>query len=115
MGKPVPLFFLASKTSMSKPRPNTSSLMTMPREQTEALGRWLTVENLTYEQAQIRLKKEFGIKASKTRLSVFYQRFCSQRLVRPSDPSAGASVPLVEIIMDFSRPQFVRVQVNTRA
>lgn len=58
-----------------KPR-SDSKLDSLPEEQREALRSWLTEDNLSYEQAQAKLKQEFAVSTSISSLQSFWRRRC---------------------------------------
>ncbi len=55
------------------------ALLAMPREQQDALAKWLIEDRLTYDAARKRLAAEFGIKATDSALTVFWARVCEPR------------------------------------
>lgn len=59
--------------STRKPR-GDSKLDALPPEQQERLAEWLTIENLTYAQAQARVQEEFGVSTSRSALHAFFTR-----------------------------------------
>jgi hypothetical protein len=59
--------------STRKPR-GDSKLDALPPEQQERLSEWLTVENLTYAEAQARVREEMGVSTSRSALASFYGR-----------------------------------------
>jgi hypothetical protein len=54
-------------------------LQQMEAEQVDTLVRWLAEEKLTYGQARIRLKSEFGVETSCSALSAFWQQVVAPR------------------------------------
>jgi hypothetical protein len=56
---------------MSKPRAD-SKLKSMPREWQDQLCEWLTVENVTYQEARKRLIERYEVSSSQAALSEFY-------------------------------------------
>lgn len=63
----------------------------LPRNQREALDRWLFEENLSYDQALERLHLDFGVRVGRSALSAYWQR-CKQRelLATIASSSMGA-------------------------
>jgi hypothetical protein len=56
---------------MKKPR-SDAKLKSLPQEQQDLLSEWLTKENISYSQARLRVKKQFGISTSLASLQDFY-------------------------------------------
>lgn len=48
----------------------------LPEEQFDQLVDWLSIEGVTYTEAQNRLKDQFGVETSLSPLCNFYQRHC---------------------------------------
>ncbi|HEY0966942.1 MAG TPA: hypothetical protein VGD88_06105 [Opitutaceae bacterium] len=61
---------------MSKKPRSDSKLDSLLPEQREQLIAWLVDENLPYDQAVVRLRKEFGVETSIAALSRFYSTRC---------------------------------------
>lgn len=62
------------------PKPSKiPALLTLPREQQEALTKWLMEERATYDEARKRLAVQFGVKATDSALSVFWARVCEPK------------------------------------
>jgi len=61
--------------SGKKPR-SDAKLKSLPPHQRDTLIRWLTEENLSYDQARERLYQDFSIKTSTGALSQFYASSC---------------------------------------
>ncbi len=59
-----------------KPR-GDSKLDALPLPQKETLSEWLTVDNLTYDEAKARVASEFGVFTTKSALCSFYSRFAA--------------------------------------
>jgi HJR/Mrr/RecB family endonuclease len=63
---------------MKKPR-SDSKLKSLPPQQRETLVRWLAEENIAYDEARERLRREFGVKTSTGALVNFYATCCWKR------------------------------------
>jgi len=59
-----------------KPR-GDSKLDALSVDQQEKLAEWLTIENLTYAEARMRVAEEFGVTTSASALQSFYARFAA--------------------------------------
>lgn len=51
------------------------------------LFQWLAWDNLTYPQANERVRREFGLNSTPYLLSRFWQTYCTPRLLRMANPS----------------------------
>src|SRR5690606_3140356 len=70
-----------NRYSIAMPKPSKIPLLLqLPKDQQDALFKWLTEEKLTYQEASRRLLKEFDVKASNSALSVFWGRVCEPRM-----------------------------------
>ncbi len=74
---------------MKKPRSN-SKLDQLPPNQREMLIRWLTEENVSYDDAKKRLKEDFNVSTSLGALSRFYATKCF--LMRAGEARAFAEL-----------------------
>jgi len=64
---------------MSKLRSDSTwAVLTPPQKET--ITEWLFEENLGYDEALERIRKEFGISASKSSLASYYQSLANERL-----------------------------------
>lgn len=61
---------------MSKKPRSDAKLLSLPPHYKETLIRWLTEENVNYDEARARLKKEFSVTTSNRALSQFYATQC---------------------------------------
>lgn len=64
---------------LRKPRPEFR-LASLSLAQRHRLERWLFVENITYTQASARLLSEFGIQASRSAVSRFFDLVMQKRV-----------------------------------
>lgn len=63
---------------MKKPR-SDAKLKSLPPEQREVLVRWLAEENISYDEAKERLRREYGVRTSTGALVNFYATCCWKR------------------------------------
>jgi hypothetical protein len=87
----------------------------LPLEQSEALIRWLNVDNLTYAEARKKLLSDFGVKTCSSSLSKFYHARCLPRkwvtdLARRGNGNTDGRV-LVEIRIRANPDQSLSVAV----
>jgi hypothetical protein len=73
-------------------------LLNLPEEQQEKLGEWLLVGRMSYQKARRLLKKEFGVAASDSQLSRFWDAYCSPLVRAQRSRSAGLAIQLGEEI-----------------
>jgi hypothetical protein len=62
---------------MSKKPRGDSKLDALNGQQQALLAEWLTLENLTYEEAQKRVLENFGVSTTRSALCRFYARFAA--------------------------------------
>lgn len=62
---------------MSKKPRGDSKLDALNGQQQALLAEWLTIENVTYAQAQKRVAEQFGITTTRSALCSFYSRFAA--------------------------------------
>lgn len=99
---------------MKKPR-TIPRLLQMPQAQIDTLARWLVEDGMVYRIAKNRLEKEFGVKTNIEALSQFYHRYCMDKIISrqaaQAASGAGAAASLLEIVVDVSQPNLVRLKI----
>lgn len=66
-----------TRSKIRRPHRNQSPLDALPTAQLKQLKRWLIKEDVSYNEAQARLKARFNVRASKTAIWGFWHRVCS--------------------------------------
>jgi hypothetical protein len=86
-------------------RKDTSIIGALPRNQREAVERWLFEENLSYADCCKRLWEDFAVKVSQNSLSRFYAHRQQERLLE----NIGQSASKANAVMD----RFAKNPANT--
>jgi hypothetical protein len=96
-----------------------AKLLKLPQSQQQQLKEWLIAENISYEDAVVRLGKHFGVKTHFSAIGRFWDQVCSPAILRGewSNPPPGgfspsrAANPALELVLTFESPNSIRLKI----